>query len=114
MIRNTNVLVMNVTDRGIVAQVESSHSEGSQLCFISHERASMLTIEVPTKENTWMSKSKASRSKKGAFAKYSKDSTQLVQGLLATYPLTIKGEPWYVKSKGVDTAEVWQGLKAIA
>jgi hypothetical protein len=105
----TNVLVLNVTDRGVVAQVESPTSEGSQLCFISHERASMLNIEVPTKKETWSSKTSAIRNRKGAFAKYSKASTQTVDGMLTPYPLSIKGEPWMIKG----SEEQWHGLKLV-
>ena len=50
----SNVLIMNVTDNGIVCTVESSRTEDAVLCFLSHERAALLDIVVP-----WMVKSKA-------------------------------------------------------
>ena len=45
----SNVLIMNVTDNGIVCTVESSRTEDAVLCFLSHERAALLDIVVPTK-----------------------------------------------------------------
>ena len=113
MKRITNVLVMNVTDRGVVAQVESTHTQGSQLCFLSHARAKSFGIEVPTKEGTWTAKSANARKKAGAFAKFAEEHTQLIEANLATYPLTIRDEPWMIERNGDVTKEQWQGLQAV-
>ena len=109
-ISSTSVLVMNVTKRGIVAQVESATSEGTSLCFLTTERARILGITVPTKASTWGAMSSTDRSKKDAFAKYAKASAQALPHLLTPYPLTLRGEPWYIK----DTDnEPWYGLKLV-
>ena len=112
----SNVLIMNVTENGIVCTVESSRTEDAVLCFLSHERAALLDIVVPTKAETWSGVKPAAKLVDNAFADYSRDNVQTIAKELVTYNLLKDGAPWMVKSKArpgkpKPTPRQWQGVK---
>ena len=112
----SNVLIMNVTDNGIVCTVESSRTEDAVLCFLSHERAALLDIVVPTKAETWSGVKPKAKLVDNAFADYSRANVQTIAKELVTYDLLKDGAPWMVKSKArpgkpAPTPRQWQGVK---
>lgn len=112
----SNVLIMNVTSNGIVCTVESSRTEDAVLCFLSHERAALLDIVVPTKADTWAAFKPKEKSADNAFADYSRANVQTIAKELVTYDLLKDGAPWMVKSKArpgkpAPAPRQWQGVK---
>jgi len=115
MSKNTSdVLVLNVTAKGIVVRFESLRSENSELCFLSPTRAKALGITVPTDaKSCWIQQSATKRSAEGAWAKYQAEGTQTLPLDLTTFPLFMKGEKWVVEDRdqGTPAEKQWQGLK---
>jgi hypothetical protein len=115
MSKNTSdVLVLNVTAKGIVVRFESLRSENSELCFLSPTRADALGITVPTDvKSCWLQRSNASRKAEGAWAKYQLEGTQRLPLDLTTFPLFMQGEKWLVEDRdlGTPAEKQWQGLK---
>lgn len=111
----SNVLIMNVTPNGIVCTVESSRTKDAVLCFLSHERAALLDIVVPTAEDTWAGLKPAQKAQDNAFGDYSRANVQTIAKELVTYGLLKDGEKWMVKSKArkgkaKPAPRQWQGV----